>query len=98
MSSGTQPNDTCLTTLQLKKLLSFANRGLACDTLTVYYDNEITVLDSIIIQKDNQILLSQELIEHQSKQINKQKRREKWLFVGLGAFLLLTLGVLLFKN
>jgi hypothetical protein len=67
------------------------------DSLTTIYENEIATLDSIVTEKDNQILLGEGLIRSQSEQIKKHQRREKWYLVGLGAEFLLIISILLFK-
>jgi len=86
MSSGAQPVDTCLTTSELKKLLSFANRGLKCDTLTAYYDKEIQTLDQINEKQQEQLQLCEGVALGLANDLEVTKKKLKW--VSFGAILL----------
>jgi len=69
-----------------KTLLKFANRGLICDSLTQAYDNKIETLEQIIQNKDNQILLANEIIQSQRIEIDRLNRKIKWFKYGCAGF------------
>lgn len=75
----------------------YAQRGLQLDSLDALYQMKIGVMDSIIVHKDKQLQISQELVQMQSNEIVKHKRREKWFAVGIGASVLAVILMALFK-
>ena len=75
----------CFSIEEARQLLFFANRGLVLDSLVLLYDGKIETLNQIIGKKDQEILLSAQLIQSQLNQIDKYKRREKFFKLGIGA-------------
>jgi hypothetical protein len=77
--------------------LIYANRGKKLDSLDALYQSKIGVMDAIIIQKDKQLQISQDLIQVQSNEIVRYQRREKLFAVGIGASLLAVILLAIFK-
>ena len=86
LSSSLYAQDSlkCFSYSEAKILLKFASKGVYCDSLITAYDGKIETLEDIISKKDQEILLSAELIQSQLNEIDKYVRREKWLKLGLG--------------
>lgn len=74
----------CFTVEESKTLLKYAEKGYLCDSLMTLYDGKIETLEQIIGKKDQEILLSAQLIQSQLNEIDKYIRREKWFKLGLG--------------
>lgn len=64
--------------------MKYAEKGYICDSLIILYDGKIETLEQIIGKKDEEILLSAQLIQSQLNEIDKYIRREKFYKLGLG--------------
>ena len=89
----TSSTDTiCFTVDEAKILLSSTEKYYLCDSLVQTYDITIETLEEIIHSKDEQLLLTQHIIQQQAVKI----KRLKWLSYGLGTTTIIVgiLGIL----
>jgi hypothetical protein len=60
----------------------YAERGYICDSLIISYDKAIISLEEILQNKNDQLQISEQLINSQRNEI-KKTHREKKLWMGL---------------
>lgn len=75
----------CFSIEQARQLLFFANRGLVLDSLVVAYEGKIEALGDLVGKKNEEIILSGQIIDALVKDVDRYKRREIWFKLGLGA-------------
>ena len=74
----------CLSVDTYKNVLKFAYRGKYCDSLITTYDSTIITLEKIIIEKNDQIQLSEGVINGLANEVKKQRTKIILLSSGLG--------------
>ena len=97
-SSTASDSVKCFSIKDAKTLLKYAERGYFCDSLTVQYEEKVKTYKTVVSVKDEELLLSQRLIEAQMMQINKQSKQIKFFkmaVISLGAVCLIELILIL---
>lgn len=85
----TNSQDTlCIELNKYREILKLANKGYLCDSLITTYDTQVKTLEKIIQNKDEQLILSQGVINSQRNEIKKQKTKIIFLSSGLGVAIL----------
>ena len=69
----------CFTIEQAKLLLSYAEKGYICDSLISTYDKAIQDFENILIEKQEQLQISEMYINSLTNEIDKHRRRNKLL-------------------
>jgi hypothetical protein len=85
----------CFTIQEAKTLLKFAEKGYLCDSLTKKYDKALQDFENILIEKNEQLQISEIYINSLTNEIKKHRRRNKILISvcgGLG-IVCIVLGV-----
>ncbi len=84
-SQDTLSSDTiCVNVDTYKNVLKFAYRGKLSDSLITIQDETIITLEKIIIEKNDQIQLSEGVINGLANEVKKQRTKIILLSSGLG--------------
>ena len=70
----------CFNEIEAKTLLSYAEKGLILDSIIITYDKAIISLEEILQNKNDQLQISEQLINSQRNEIKKTHRENKlWM-------------------
>jgi hypothetical protein len=85
----------CFTIQEAKTLLKFAEKGYLCDSLTEKYDKAIQDFENILIEKNDQLEISEKYIYSLTNEIEKERKKKKVLIASVGVLgvLCIVLGV-----
>ncbi len=84
MNLGKSQDTICVELNDYREILKLANTGYLCDSLITTYDSTIITLEKIIIEKNDQIQLSEGVINGLANEVKKQRTKIILLSSGLG--------------
>ena len=64
--------------------MKYAEKGYICDSLIILYDKKIETFEQIVGKKDEELLLSGQIITSLNDQVTKYSRREKFYKLSIG--------------
>ena len=94
-SQESSSDTVCLSVDTYKNVLKFAYRGKAADSLITTYDSTIITLEKIIIEKNDQIQLSEGVINGLANEVKRLKTINILLGISTGALIIGLLALLL---